>query len=399
MQRRVVGGACVVVWLGAATFLACSDDDDSGAPAPSAEAGATTDGDANPDAAPPATELSACIAYMKATCERGAECRKESADRLQSCIERTTNRCPEYFFAPGTNRTIEGMMACAAELRTQSCDDLRGEILLPCQQFGTLESGASCIEGPQCASGTCSESGAGSCGTCAKVYAADEACEPLSAVDSIVCPRNQVCDQKTMRCVPRKPLPEPTVGGPCGGTNGCPEDSYCGANAGEDYLCHPSPQIGESCRSYFGCRKGAYCDPYADGGTCLPEVAIGEACTPDVQCVPGGFCNGTTCVARHVQNEACNTSDSCAEGLECVGSVCKAPTPANLGERCTDACTGDARCHLVGTTSDRVCVNVANRGEACTAAHTKCAEGLDCTDAGTCQNTHYETCLADAGAR
>ncbi|MBX3229081.1 MAG: hypothetical protein KIT84_01985 [Labilithrix sp.] len=422
MQRRVALGTCVVVWLGAALFIACSDDDDRGAAASTSDAGA--DGEGSQDAGPPGTEMSACLEYMNATCERRAECEKQSAAALEECLESTRNRCPEYFFAPGTTRTIDGMLACAAELRAQSCDDVRGGVLLACQTFGTLEAGAACIEGSQCASGTCNRSPdsdagtASACGTCAGVYAEGQVCTlpapPGSPDDGLVCPRGQRCDVATKRCVPMKPRPELE----CSSSRPCAAGSVCKHMPDERdpsrYTCVPRAPIGERCGPGGVCDERAFCNERNDGGTCEAAAAIGEDCYVGfLPCVEAAHCTGT-CVARLARGEPCAYTEQCAEGLWCIGGACSCvgggcSPPAQvpgLGESCSEGwCAGDARCRSVDATSDRkTCVHVANRGEACTAPNTRCADstGLECSDAGTCVNTRYEACLAqvaDAGAR
>src|SRR5262249_48943642 len=131
---------------------------------------------------------------------------------------------PEYFFSPGSTRTVDGMLACAAELRTQPCDDVLRSKELPCQTPGTLAAGAPCLSGVSCATRTCSPFTGHACGTCAGFYAPDASCETFSP--SFVCHLDETCDPVTKRCAPTRDG-NVAQGGACSAVVGCAPDLLC----------------------------------------------------------------------------------------------------------------------------------------------------------------------------
>src|SRR5687768_17594018 len=109
MRRRSALALFVSTAISAGVFAACGDDE-AIVPAELDGSADGSSGDGDPgvvDAGPP-TERSSCVAYITAQCQRSNECSPSPSQRnLDQCL-RYNDLCPEYFFWPGSTRTIEG---------------------------------------------------------------------------------------------------------------------------------------------------------------------------------------------------------------------------------------------------------------------------------------------------
>lgn len=438
MRSRRRLRSLVLLSIGAAGVFACTGTDEiapsSGADASANDADATArrDGSTNGstdassdasedvDATPPPTETSACIAYVTAYCERSAECGAGSS--LAQCLQNAA-LCPEYFFAAGSTRTIEGMLACADTLRTQSCDERNAGIQPDCVAAGTLEAGEPCLSPAQCESQVCQGLHPGkSCGRCADTFAPNEAC---NANATKVCPKNETCSggkctpivlptslpagskcTASSRCAEGTsclaPLPNakegtcatlPAAGTSCtfvvGQTNPpwCAAPSYCKMSSKTQGTCTAPGKAGDACGTFTGsdvgatyatCEKDVYCrlDDGKPNGKCAAFVALGGTCTSKDACGSNGYCkldapDSGTCHAFAQLDETCgpvstpaNYTIVCAPGTLCQG-VCRPPP--------------------------------GGRGADCVAPNSSCYSVLSCVD-GTCEPIDEATCTADAGA-
>jgi hypothetical protein len=327
----------------------------------------------------------ACFRYIEAQCNRLAECRGIE-DAL--CV-RAASSCPQIFLSPGSTRTIDNLMACGQAWTTFDCDRaLRGEIPA-CATPGTLEPGAVCTAGSQCASAVCV---GGACSTPANRGGACSA--------SVTCPPGDGCVAGS--CSPRElPTPEtgkgrvggvgascvwpancqgelfcefvattprtgrcalpPSAGSACGDAQllgnsyptplACDDASYCG----KDEICHDLPPIGAPCGEarYDGaiyCAKGGHCN--SSTMKCEPALKLGESCAESTAfsrtgqplaepcdpstgasctCAGGGFCGGQpgACLVRRKPGESCTRNvEICIHGSTCIDGRCDyAPTP------------------------------------------------------------------------
>jgi hypothetical protein len=153
-------------------------------------------------------ETAACVEYMRAQCERKAECGLYAS--FEACFFQDVSLCPDYLFAPGSTRGIDDTLACAEAWRDAQCDDVRRGLPLACATPGTRQPGEACISGPQCASRVCSGR-IDTCGTCRAVAADGEAC----VAGTQICELGFSCDAELALCVryfvpPLRPQPEPS---------------------------------------------------------------------------------------------------------------------------------------------------------------------------------------------
>ncbi len=134
---------------------------------------------------------------------------------------------------------------------------------------------------------------------------------------------------------------------------------------GVDEVCADGGDI------FVACADGLVCD--AGGSkTCVPLVAIGEECEPNVPCVPGAYCDAMmVCAAQSGVDAACTGDEGCGEGLTCDAMMCR-PIP-QAGEACVAVCAAGFYCGM-GT-----CVAEQPEGAAC-AANEACAGDLACVD-------------------
>jgi hypothetical protein len=333
-----------------------------GASASGGSAGASSGagGTLGPDASPRA----ACRHYLEMACRRLAECNDQATASL--CFEAVADRCPDYFFSPGSRRTVSSLITCASQWATFDCGRVFFNGSPQCAEPGTRQSGEACVFGSQCASLRCTaELSSSSCGTClpaapdGSTCAANTDCDP-----GLICVTGNVCAPPPSR----SPLPPPApAGAPCASacpncTNYCVAGHACTTAPGTtDLRCLPLPGPASPC-IHDRCRDGAYC---ASGRQCVELPVVGEPCAAPVgggsACAPGTICRpdpdaSYRCLSPIAIGEACRYAGSCVEGAECL------------------------RDNPNGTL---LCRRIREEGETCSDAYDQCAEATACT-AGRC---------------
>jgi hypothetical protein len=335
---------------------------------PAAEAGSAS-----------ASTYAACVAYVRAQCNRRGVCDGggSSADPCPS----VTDLCPDLLFSPGSLRTVEGTFACARAWDEMPCPDVLANKAPACVIAGSLPFGASCISSSQCASTACS-GGLGTCGTCIMRAPPGGACG-----GSVLCAYGEDC--VSGRCV----APPPTglmLGQACMRFGDCLYPNYCLPGPGGEKTCQPLPALGQPCQGTSFC-SGGVC---TQAKICEPFPTAGSPCKRDANnnfwlCDAASFCDQAvsppTCKPRTPPGSACRalasgqTEASCASGSQCI---------------CVDAACSAGRC------SGR-----RQEGDPCADATDPCVPGTECR-AGTCvavasQGLMAKACtpkLLDAGA-
>ncbi len=334
------------------------------------------------------TELSSCLDYVRAFCQRQAECggfRPVS----EGCLA-TGNLCPDLLFSPGSTRTIESVLTCATALASRSCEDQQRGIYPPCATAGTRPTGSSCMFHGQCASDACSQHSKG-CGTCLPMAGPGGACQQgvTACPDGYYC-ASGVCNELASTWTPPEEVVDYSVTLPagtlctgrtslCAPGLACMDDPNDSREAG---TCQTPPGVGQSCGYLPGgllralCAQGAYCDSSL---ICRAGPGNGQACVED----SGG-------VKR------------CGAALLCVDNVCQARIPA--GGACTfvygilqdDLCEDGLVCACADAScSGGTCVALKQPGESCGGANTRCALGSECRSA-QCVFTDQATLFAAA---
>lgn len=232
---------------------------------------------------------------------------------------------------------LDRLAACAALYRTGTCDLVTAQAeyfhrLETCRGIftGDLADGATCVDGVECASGSCS--------TC------EGAC----------------C---TGICVPKPGLPsgDTCTGLGLGFNEECAAGTVCARTDGH-YSCKPPAAEGAACTWSAECAEGLACvtDLTALPGVCLTPLAAGQTCAPRLwlECDTGLYCDSSTqrCTALAAPGQACDVSTyscmgfaTCAHGL-CValpteGEACSDTTGCELGFECTaGTCTRPSIC-------------------------------------------------------
>ena len=380
---------CASVAGGAIAFLACSSDDGS-AQAPS-EDGGPSGADAADEASSPPTEKSSCEQYILAYCAKSNECEHTPAGRQDLCAQ-VAQLCPDYFFSPGSTRTIASMLECAQAWAKMSCDEFLSGAHPACQTGGTIEGGAPCIFSPQCESLVCVSDARGSCGRCATFYPPDAACSP---VGNPVCPLGQTCNPDLSRCAPATTVHWGADGEPCqvdAGASRCQPGLSCvlasfGAASGKCQLL-PGP--------------GAPCAPTAETNTVLCDTTRAACSFTNAEMTAG------TCRALGNLGDACDVQTPCGSNSYCkipqtaAAGVCTAL--ANSGEACGDLDGGYVFCGQVECAPPNgvdggapVChAAPSGLGEPCTQPLASCRAPLACIG-GSCGFTPYATCVKEAG--
>ena len=82
----------------------------------------------------PSTPTETCRKAIEVQCARGAfsegNTTLEKEIILQDC-SRVADNCPDYYFAPDSNRTVENVSACLDVLATRPLDDISLGIIFP----------------------------------------------------------------------------------------------------------------------------------------------------------------------------------------------------------------------------------------------------------------------------
>lgn len=312
-----------------------------------------------------ATELDACLFYVRSVCNRMLyECRgREPVEHPCPEVEHT---CPDRYFSEGSNFTTASLMACGDTWQAMSCADVRLGVEPDCLAAGDFAADHACTFSTQCSSLWCSVPVAGDCGRCEEVGGPGEPCS-----DTLDCDPGLTCDGAT--CHAPEPQQERQPGESCEGGHLCTQGTACITLPGQSgKTCQRAPRVGEPCALEGGGCLDSYCDAsntcrmlpsagmpcatghagsllcdsdsYCGGSACLPRAAAGEPCTPDVyDLAPSGTCQAE--LACHCLDDQCLTG-------RCVNL-------RNPGEACTepeDLCLGSALCR------DGVCTADSLRG-------------------------------------
>jgi hypothetical protein len=294
------------------------------------------------------TEDAICRAVIKAQCEVKLRCGVFSALELCTQVE---DACPEFYFSPGSTRTVEGMASCLDELRDKSCDDERLGIVPACLTAGTLPDEAPCSFSSQCVSGICSSADDASCRSCQPQRGPGEPCSGLD------CATGLFCDPSMQVCVAAVSAPPATEGEPCNIAGapivGCQGALVCSPTATSmTPVCHVAPGEGEPCPegecaqplichlpapNQPVCSTRDSCDPDCPAGstcvsqndilTCVPLPELGDTCDPTgVRCATDLICKSGTCAARPHRGDPCETGE-CPSTMDCTNGICSLPTP------------------------------------------------------------------------
>lgn len=287
----------------------------------------------------------ACWEYGQQVCGLLARC---SGSPQPACLQHWLLECPDELFSDGSPATAEDVLACAAQWRDGSCDELVAGRPPNCLPAGTKAVGESCAFGRQCESGSCFPPNG--CGACRPLPAADAPCSSDS------CPVGQQCWGE--HCVTSPSLlPRAHVGQPCSDRTLCDASTVCYGGQ-----CSTQPLLGEACELELGCAEG-----YCEAGLCVPPATVDESCktvpcgrglrcvapragilvcrplgdnpecTDDSNCNPGDTCHLGTCVALVGFQAACDAQHLCFDLAVCVDGTCRARLAENVYAN---------RCHL-----------------------------------------------------
>jgi hypothetical protein len=165
------------------------------------------------------------------------------------------------------------------------------------------------------------------------------------------------------------------------------------ANSPDVCLSAGTLQGGAACNEYGAQCQSGECLQGASApcGTCLPAVALGQTCDPNVltnKCELGTECTGaaqSTCssVTLGAAGANCAQSSDCAAGLVCGPSgTCAAPLPN--GSPCLEpfSCAYPLVCNMNADTTT-TCQPAGASGASCLTDE-YCADGLGCSTAQTC---------------
>jgi len=344
------------------------------------------DAPAAPDAPLDASTMSpkeVCLAALTAQCTRHAVC--QGAD-VSACLAAVSGYCPDYYFGPFSNRTVENVQACLPALAAMTCTDIAMGIIPSCLLPGKNGPGQACLYQSQCQT-SCSN-GLDRCGTCSAVSTAATG-QPCGTQAAAACGPTDFCHPTKSVCAPKASIVYAGQGEPCDFDQdpvvGCQGDLVCArpSTATTQGTCQPIPQLGEPC-VIAGDITGSR--PCAMGLACN---AISGSCQPDHLC-------GT--VICDLTSSFCRTSLDPMAGPECVplageGAACDLGTTGVPELRCADGltCAGATVSAPAG-----VCAKPGGVGAACDASHF-CAAGMQCSSStgGQCVVFDPNACFAD----
>ena len=266
-----------------------------------------------------------------------------------------------------------------------------------------LANGSGCSMASQCASGRCVDgtccntdcSGAcqacdvaGSVGTCTPAPAGQDPDNECAEQPASTCGRDGTCDGSG--ACRRYPVGTQCAPGNCTGSteyaaSACTAAGMC--QAGMSRPCAPNVCSGGSCASactqQIDCQAGFFCDL----NTCRPRRANGNACSMGFQCASNTCADGVCCATGCGQAcHACNLAGSAgtctaiADGVDPAGE-CPAQPASTCGRQ--GACNGRGACrlHPLGTP----CGSQTCSGSTETPTPT-------CNGAGACQPGVTRTC-------
>lgn len=182
---------------------------------------------------------------------------------------------------------------------------------------GTLDVGASCASGLQCASGGCSaglqsdDGGVSTCGTCQAPVGDGADCSAAPCVAGDACTLSFDGQNLAETCV--NVNPPAAEGASCTSDTDCLGPNHCSfattdATTG---ACAAPAAAGGSCFANQNCAASLVCTG-SNTQTCTAAVAVGGACTSSTDCVVGAACDPTS---------KCATVTYAAPGATCDGTV------------------------------------------------------------------------------
>lgn len=292
--------------------------------APSAPAASTPDGGAPPGGGPGSRDPSdptdppaptadaACAAWAAATCGKQTECQPRGLELLYgdaaTCEARATLWC-DRVTASGIAATA--IAACTDAYGARACDDFY-VVDEACSFRGAAPAGAGCSLGAECASGSCSATGA-VCGTCRDLAAEGQACG-----DGVPCEQELYCLDRVCRA----PVARGDACVPTSRTALCAIGLRC-----VDGRCADPLPPGSACAG-----REAACDGICDAGRCrqLALVDAGARCDgANLALCREGVCREGVCLANAADGQACDTTRGafCTWPAVCDGGVCTLPAP------------------------------------------------------------------------
>src|SRR5262245_14779821 len=284
------------------------------------------------------SETEACMAYAAASCRRYDECSGLTSTEPYPC----SSSCPDLMFAPGSTRTVEGLLSCAETHPTRPCEDVLAGRYPACAPAGTRQVGEPCMFATQCQTLACKRSGNG-CGTCARIVAENADCTAPDAA----CDTGFLCTSGICR---RQSTTIKDFGEPCESFADCDQIN---GRCNEQGICERYPGENESCRAFNKCTSAFYCDDAdwicrpspGEGEPCVSDAASGPACGAGLLCTNTGFPVSGTCVTPSmvdVGGDCTSRTTFCVAGATCTcldPSACtekRCTRPRLIGETCSD---------------------------------------------------------------
>jgi hypothetical protein len=349
----------ISVSLLASTFAACS----------SSSNGTVAGGDGGTT-----TVTDACGSYAAANnayaakCTGGVDPNHVSANNsrfatLCDALEKLPGIAPNFDAAIGT---------CAAKIQAADCNTSISQIP-ECNTGipnGTLDVGATCSQGLQCASGGCSagaetaDGGSTTCGTCEAPVATGADCSAAPCVSGDTCSLSiDGSGDLSEACAVQNP--PAASGATCSSDNDCLGPNHCNFATAD-----------------------------AQTGTCAAPSAAGAACSANQDCSGSLVCSGgdtTTCNTAVAVGGTCADSTDCQIGLACdlTSLKCAAQIFGKPGATCDSAVNGctQGSCNIpqstdpdAGTPTTGTCPTVVPDGQACDDSD----PGQTCDDYASC---------------
>ena len=318
-------------------------------------------GDAGTSTGDAGTAAQACADSARARCQRYDACSNGLYVSIHwgdeaTCEANTTAVCMTNLAAPGTAASPATVEACAHAIPTETCADFFGaNPPSACAALaGSVATGAACLTSSQCQSTYCAVSPNATCGVCAAVPKAGDAC---------------------------------TVEADCGARGGlaCAQGACVALGAASASCSRGAPcGIGLSC---VGEKKTA-------PGTCQPAAStVGATCDPKQATGPG--CDLTLQLACDPATSQCVLDTVVAAAATCGqvgGGLAKCSTSGTCVVTTSDAGAEDGGADAGAAPITGTCLAAAANGAACDTAigpacvpSAKCVTGSDAGTAGTCR--------------
>lgn len=361
MKRFIFSLISVSVF--AASFAACSSSSSNG----------STSGDGGPT-----SSNDSCSKYAAANnaytlkCSGGLDPARSAAN-----ASRFTTLCDALEKLNGISPTFDSdIAACATAINAADCTTAVEQIP-ECSSGipnGTLDTGAACSSGLQCASGGCSagtqsaDGGSSDCGTCQAPVADGADCSSAPCVTGETCSLS-IDGSGNLAETCTKQNPPAAVGGTCSSDSDCAAPNHCNFATAD-----------------------------AQTGTCAAPGAAGATCDANQNCSTPLVCTGSSaevCTNPVAAGGACQASSDCAVGTACdtATSKCLATTYGKAGATCDGTITlcSQGQCNLPQSSGDDAgaapttgtCPTVIADGQACDDNDTS----TTCDDFAACTNS------------